>query len=148
MIGQGPRMSRLQGFELFADSTDAELRKAESLLTEVTIPAGKVLVQEGRYGADFIIIAEGMAVVTTTAGLGQRVLANVGPGDFVGEISLLQRTPRSATVTAITPLTAFVCNPAEFRSLLHDVPSFADKVTRVAESRLEENRQEEEQRAA
>jgi CRP-like cAMP-binding protein len=125
---------------LFADCSDAELKKADSLLTEVSIPAGKVMVREGGYGADFIIIAEGMAVVTTTIALAQRVVANVGPGDFVGEIALLRHTPRSASVTAITPLTVFVCNPAEFHSLLDAAPTLADKVAKVAARRVEENR--------
>jgi CRP-like cAMP-binding protein len=141
VIGQSsPKKQRLKALELFADASDAELKRADSLLTEISMPAGRVLVREGAYGADFLIIAEGMAVVTTTVGLAERVVANVGAGDFVGEMSLLRQVPRSATVTAITPVTAFVCNPAEFRSLLDAVPSLAAKVARVAEARLEENR--------
>jgi CRP-like cAMP-binding protein len=141
MLAQrSPKKQRLRALELFADCSDAELKKADSLLTEVSVPAGRVLLREGAYGADFIIISEGTAIVSVKQSAGQRVLGMVGPGDFVGEISLLQHTPRSATVTSLSPLTAFVCNPAEFRSLLDAVPSLADKVARVASERLEENR--------
>jgi CRP-like cAMP-binding protein len=140
MAQRSPKKQRLRALELFADCSDAELRKADALLTEVSVPAGRVLLREGAYGADFIIISEGTAIVSVKQGTGQRVLGMVGPGDFVGEISLLQHTPRSATVTSLSPLTAFVCNPAEFRSLLDAVPPLADKVARVASERLEENR--------
>jgi CRP-like cAMP-binding protein len=78
--------------------------------------------------------------VTQGQGSSARQLAVLGPGDFFGEMSLLGRVPRSATVRAITPLTVYVSNPREFFSLLEIAPSVADRITLAAANRLDANR--------
>jgi CRP-like cAMP-binding protein len=123
---------------LFADCSPAELRRIGSLVTMLSLDAGTVLMTEGALGLEFLVIADGTAEVSVGHG---HVVAELGPGDFAGEMSLLARGPRTATVTAVTPLTVYVCNSAEFSTLLEVAPSVAAKVTRAAEARSEELRQ-------
>jgi CRP-like cAMP-binding protein len=126
----------LGDLELFAGCTPAELADARRLLTLLTVEAGTVLMREGGLGLEFMVIADGEAAVTIE---GQRV-ASLGRGDFAGEMSLLGSTRRSATVTAVTPMTVYVANPSEFRSLLDVTPEVADRVMRTADARRETNR--------
>lgn len=127
---------RLRALELFADCSDAELDLIRPLLTAVDSEAGRVLLREGSAGREFVIIADGRVGVTRD----ERPLAVLGPGAFVGELSLLTRTKRSATVTAMTPLTIYVCNPAEFSGMLAVAPSVARKIHDAADARAAANR--------
>jgi CRP-like cAMP-binding protein len=122
---------------LFADCSPAELRRISSLVTMLTLDAGTVLMTEGTIGLEFLVIVDGTAKVS----VGGQVVAELGAGDFAGEMSLLARGPRTATVTAVTPLTVYVCNSAEFATLLEVAPNVADKITRAAAVRSEELRQ-------
>ena len=126
----------LAELDLFADCSSAELHQIGSLLTMLTVDAGTVLMHEGARGAEFMVIARGDAVVTTHG----HEVARLGVGDFVGEMSLLAHTGRSATVMAVTPLTFYVSNTAEFASLLDAAPSVAAKITAAAAHRGESNR--------
>jgi CRP-like cAMP-binding protein len=125
----------LASLDLFAGCSPSELAQIGSLLTMLTADAGRTLIREGVAGVEFMVIASGEAVVTVD---GQPV-ARLGAGDFVGEMSLLTRAPRSATVTAVTPLTFYVCNTAEFASLLDAAPSVAAKITETANRRSATN---------
>jgi CRP-like cAMP-binding protein len=122
--------------ELFAGLTPAELAEARRLLTLVTIDAGTVLMREGGRGVEFLVIAGGEADVA----IGGRTVARLGPGDFVGEMSLLGDVPRSATVVAATPLMVYVSNPAEFRALLEVAPTVAERIVGTAGAREQANR--------
>lgn len=122
----------LRELELFAGCNHAELNHIASVLSGVTIHAGEVLICEGNHDRQFAIIADGHAVVTHGKGASKRELADVGSGSFVGEISLLDNVPRGATVTAVTPLSLYVCNEQEFRTLLASAPSVGAKIRRAA----------------
>jgi CRP-like cAMP-binding protein len=121
--------------DLFADCSAAELERLGSLMTMLSAEAGTVLIGEGEIGAEFVILGEGTAEVTIRQGGQTVVLAELAAGDFVGEMSLLRGTRRSATVTATSSLTFYVCNAAEFASLLDAAPSVAGKITAAAEAR-------------
>ncbi len=127
--------SKLGQLELFGDCSRRELARVESLLTMVTVPAGHVLIREGRTGNEFLIIASGEAEVTKSTGHGNAKVAELGDGEFVGEIALLQGVPRTATVTAKTDLTAYVSNAAEFREILRSAPAAATRITRASSLR-------------
>ena len=122
--------------ELFAGCTPAEVAAARRLLTLLTVDTGTVLMKEGGFGMEFLIIAEGEATVS----IGTQVVATLGRGDFVGEMSLLGRGRRTATVTAVTPLTFYVANSAEFTALLEAVPSVGERIVQTAAEREEHNR--------
>jgi len=128
--------SSLARLELFADASPAELRRIGSLLTLLSLDAGEVLIREGTIGLEFLIIASGQATVTADG----HALAVLGSGDFVGEMALLERVPRSATVIADTPISFYVCNSAEFATLLDVAPSVRAKVIAAARAREDANR--------
>ena len=126
-----PWIERLHGIDLFAQCTDKELEQIDALMTEVRIPEGKVLMREGDIGLEAFVIQSGEAVVSRDGA----ELARRGPGTIVGEMALIEHGPRTATVTAATPLTAYVLNRGEFSSLLADAPDVAAKITGELESR-------------
>jgi CRP-like cAMP-binding protein len=125
------RVTQLRSVPLFAGCTDKELAFIASRADEVDIPAGKVLTEKGRSGGDFFIILEGKAEVD--ADQGKRTL---GPGDFFGEIALIDNGPRTATVKAATPMRCFVLGHAQFRDVLHQNGEIAVKILRAVTQRL------------
>jgi CRP-like cAMP-binding protein len=111
---------------LFAACTKKELQAIAKLSTQRDVPAGKVLAREGAPGKEFVIVLDGTAVVDR----GGRQIATLGPGEHFGEIALLDAHPRTASVTASTPMSIAVVGAGEFTELLEEVPSLAIKVTR------------------
>ena len=105
-----------------------------SAATRVAIPAGKVLAREGANGREFFVIVEGKAEVTRN-GVAVEVL---GPGSFFGEMALLDRQPRAATVTASEPSEILVIEAQAFRSLVETMPSVDRKMLAVLAWRLRE----------
>jgi len=117
---------------LFSACSASELRKISPLLTEVRVPKGKVLTREGDPGRECFIIGEGKADAT----LRKKKLATFGPGSFFGEMSLLDGGPRTATVTANTPMTLYVLDPRDLATLVSDHPSVTRKMLKVLAQRL------------
>ena len=125
------RLDRLRQVRSLADCTDDELGAINDLLDEVTIDAGETLTQQGEAGRDFVLILEGHASVARDG----EEIAGVMEGSFVGELSLLDNTSQTATVTAITPLRACVLSGSEFQSLLERAPTLRGKIELAAEDR-------------
>ena len=101
---------------------------------DVKVDAGKVLVSEGSAGAEFFVILDGTAKVSRH---GQEV-ATLGPSQFFGDLALLDRAPRNATVTAVTPMELVVLGQREFSALIDEVPGFAHKLLAGLARRLRE----------
>ena len=118
MFKRSHSSDRLHDIPLFDGCTPEELARIDSSLTAVRLNAGQVVVHEGHYGAELLIVAEGEVRVTRHSPAGEQELAVLGRGDFVGEIALLEGTPRTASVTAVTPALVFVANPREFAVLM------------------------------
>ena len=130
---QKPMPARqLTNISLFARCTDEELAKVDSLLTEVKTDAGEVLCREGAEGAECFIVVEGDAKVT----LRGKQIATFGPGSVFGEMSLLDGGPRSATVTATSPMRVYVLDRGSFFALLREAPSVTEKVLEALAARL------------
>jgi CRP-like cAMP-binding protein len=91
------------------------------LTEEVDIPAGKVLMRQGETGDDLMIVVSGSVGVERDG----RNLNQLGPGDFFGEIALLEHGPRTATVTALTPTRLLVVGHRDFHSLMEGFPAVA-----------------------
>ena len=91
---------RLKAIPVFAPLDDETLRAVATFATETSVPAGKNLVTEGDYAYEFMAIEEGEADVVRS---GEKV-ATLGPGDFFGEIAVLEKTLRTASVVATTPM--------------------------------------------
>ena len=116
-----PKALDLKSIWLFSSCTASELRKIRSSLDEVEVPAGKLVVEEGRIGLEFFLIVTGTASVTRS---GKKV-ATLGPGDHFGELALLDRRPRSASVVSETDMDVLVLSQRQFNGLLESVPTIA-----------------------
>ena len=125
------RVERLRSVPLFASCSDKELAFIASHADEVDLPAGKVLTEKGQSGGDFFIILDGKAEVE--APQGKRTL---GPGDFFGEIALIDNGPRTATVKTTTPMRCLVLGHSQFRDVLHQNGEIAVKILRAVTERL------------
>jgi CRP/FNR family transcriptional regulator, cyclic AMP receptor protein len=117
---------------LFAGLTDKELESVRSLMTETNVPAGTTLARQGRTGQEFFVIVSGTASVDRD---GEHV-ADVGPGDFLGEMALLDGGPRNADVSASTEMTLMVVSQRDFSQLLDTVPMIARRMLPTLVKRL------------
>jgi len=133
--GKNRKIDILAQVMLFSGCNRKELASIASLATEVDVPAGKVLAREGSAGREFYVILDGKASVT----IGGRQVATLGPGDFFGEMALLDQGPRVATVTADTPMEVAVLDPREFSTLVEEHPGVARKILRGLAQRLRES---------
>jgi len=125
------RLDHLRQVRSLADCSDEELETINELMVEVSIDAGETLTRQGEAGRDFVMILEGHASVTRDGD----EIAGVMEGSFVGELSLLDKTSQTATVTAMTPLRACVLNATEFQALLEGAPTLRAKIEQAAEDR-------------
>jgi CRP-like cAMP-binding protein len=130
-----PREIDIAELELFADCTKSELRKIRALTTYVRVPQDRVLMREGTRAHEFIIINSGTAVVSRKTDDGDATVAEVGSGEFLGEMALLTGTLRNATATAATDLGVLVSTANEVRSILRIAPTVADKVFQTSMER-------------
>jgi CRP/FNR family cyclic AMP-dependent transcriptional regulator len=122
---------RLRSIPLFADISDEELGQIATFAQEITVEAGRELVREGDFSYEFMAIEEGEAEVTRH---GEHV-ADLGPGDFFGEMGLLEKTLRNATVTAKTPMQLVTLTGWDLRRIERTVPKAVARVREVLEER-------------
>ena len=125
-------MALLKQSPLFEGLTKKQLAMLATLTDDLDVPAGRVLCREGQRGREFFVIIEGEAEVTR----GDNHLATIGSGEFFGEIALLERVVRTATVTATTPLRFFVVSDQAFGTVLATDPSIERKLLRTLARRL------------
>ena len=114
----------LQNVPLFSDMKGKELKRLSQAMTEKRVDAGQPVTEEGKKGVGFFVIESGTARVTVN-GEEKRTL---GPGDYFGEIALISDMPRTATVTADTPLRCWGLAPWDFRPLVANNASVAWKL--------------------
>jgi CRP-like cAMP-binding protein len=125
-------VGRIANLELFAGCSRAELRQIDSLTTCLQVSRDQVLMREGSTAKEFIIIVSGTARVSRETDEGIARVADVGSGEFLGEMALLTGTRRTATATATTDLAILVSSASEFRSILDIAPSVAEKVVQTS----------------
>src|SRR5262249_57016898 len=104
----------------------------ERLVDEVTVLAGKRLAVAGEYGRELAVIVEGEATVT----VGRRRTVRLGPGDFWGEMSLVDGGPRSATIEAASDMRLLVVGGRQFSALLQQAPLIGLKIMKVLSQRV------------
>lgn len=126
------RIDVLAGVGLFATCTRKELGRIAANTTEITIPAGRTVCQEGKLGEEAFVIVVGSATVS----IGEREAAVLGRGDLFGEMAFLDGGPRVATVTATTALRVLVLTRTEFQAVMAEVPAVARQVLAVLGERL------------
>lgn len=122
----------LQSVPLFAELSRGQIKQIERLVTEVATSAGQRLATAGEYGKELVVIVEGQATVI----VGRRRTVRLGPGDFWGEMSLVDGGPRSATVEADSDMRLLVVEGRQFSQLLQRAPLIAIKIMRVMSQRI------------
>ena len=132
LFSQDTKIRALRRAPLFDGLSKKELAALARVSEDMEVEPGKVLVKEGEAGQEFFMIVDGKVNVTRR---GRRV-ATRGPGDFVGEIALLEDTPRTATVTAEGPVRFFVLTRKDFRHLLNENPGVERKVLHALARRI------------
>lgn len=123
---------QLASMDFFRGLSRADIKKVRRLMTPTTIKAGKEFITEGAPGRQAFLVLSGRATVRR----GSKILTVVGPGDFLGEMSVLTGDHRTATVTADTDLEVEVLNRREFASLLEEQPKLAIKLLMAVINRL------------
>ena len=123
--------SRLKSIPLFEEVGDEELAQIAPFATEVSVEEGRELVREGDFSYEFMAIEEGQAEVTR----GGEHVADLGPGDFFGEMGLLERTLRNATVTAKTPVRLVTLTGWDLKRVERSAPQAMERIRSVLEER-------------
>ena len=123
--------SRLKSIPLFEEVGEEELAQIAPFATEVEVEAGRELVREGDFSYEFMAIEEGEAEVTR----GGEHVADLGPGDFFGEMGLLERTLRNATVTAKTPIRLVTLTGWDLKRVERSAPEAMERIRSVLEER-------------
>ena len=123
--------SRLKSIPLFEEVGDEELAQIAPFATEVSVEDGRELVREGDFSYEFMAIEEGEAEVTR----GGEHVADLGPGDFFGEMGLLERTLRNATVTAKTPIRLVTLTGWDLKRVERSAPQAMERIRSVLEER-------------
>ena len=117
---------------LFAAASRSELQKIASIADEIDLREGKEMTREGAPGREFFVLVDGTADVRRKG----RKVRSLGPGDFFGEIALVSSKPRTATVTATSPVRALVITERSFKRLLEEQPAIGAKVMRALAERV------------
>jgi CRP-like cAMP-binding protein len=132
-LGHNSKIDLIKGVPLFSGASKAQLAEIAGIADEVDLPAGRTLIQEGDTGREFFILVDGTADVTQD---GKQIGRIMGPGDFFGEIALVAKGPRTATVTTASPVRALVITDRAFRQLLEHSPAIAVVVLTALAERL------------
>ncbi len=131
-LRRNAKIELLKSVPLFAGCSKSELGQLATIADEIDLRQGTVLTREGRPGREFFVLIDGTAEVTQN---GKKV-ADLGPGDWLGEIALITDSPRTATVTATSPVDVLVITDRRFRSVVETMPSIALKVLACVGERL------------
>jgi CRP-like cAMP-binding protein len=131
-LGRDAKVELLRSVPLFSGCSKTELRRLAATADEVDLREGHVLMREGRPGREFFVLIEGSVEVTAKG----RKLTDLGGGDWFGEIALLTKVPRTATVTTTSPARALVLTDRAFRQLVETMPSIGIKVLASVGERL------------
>lgn len=134
LFTQNLKVEALGRAPLFSELSKKELTALARMSEDVEIKAGSALCKQGQIGREFFVIVDGQVEVTRDG----KPVRRSGGDEFFGEIALLEDVPRTATVTAKTPVRAFVLTSKDFRTLVKDAPTVERKVLRSLAQRLAE----------
>lgn len=128
---------QLAGLPLLSACSKRDLQRLARATDEIRVPAGTELTRQGDIGREAFIIVSGMASVSKDG----VIAAELGPGDHLGELALLDGGPRSATVTATTDMVLLVLSKPAFNAVLDEIPTLAHKLLVSLARRLRESEQ-------
>jgi CRP/FNR family cyclic AMP-dependent transcriptional regulator len=132
LFSQDTKVEALKRAPLFEGLSKKELTQLARVSEDMEVPEGTALTREGEIGHEFFVIIDGETQVKRKG----RSLGTRSSGDFIGEIALLEQVPRTATVTAKTPLRVFVLTSKDFHHLLEENPKVERKVLRALAKRV------------
>jgi CRP/FNR family cyclic AMP-dependent transcriptional regulator len=130
--GKSNKIDLIRNVPLFSKLSASGLKEVASVADEIDLPEGKTLTKEGERGREFFVLLEGSADVRQK---GARI-RTLGEGDFLGEIALVTKLPRTATVTTTSPVRALVITDRAFSQLLRDSPQIGQGVLEALGERL------------
>jgi len=131
-LGHNSKIDLIKQVPLFSSASKAELAEIATIADEIDLPEGRTLIEEGDAGREFFVLIEGTADVMRAG----KKIASLGPGDFFGEIALIAKTPRNATITTTSPVRTLVITDRAFRQLLDHSPTIANGVLVALAERL------------
>jgi CRP/FNR family cyclic AMP-dependent transcriptional regulator len=132
MASKQTKLQHLAGVALFEGCSKKELEKVAAAGDEILMTAGSVIVDQGQTGREAFVVLSGSVQVTRS----KRKVADLGPGAVVGELSLLDHGPRTATVTCVTDCELLVIDQRNFRAVLQEVPTMAVKLLATIAGRI------------
>ena len=125
-------VAHLATVPLFAQCTPADLAEIARFVDQIDVEEGRQLVIEGEAGNEAFVVVDGRATVTREGA----EVAEIGPGAVFGEMALIDRVPRNATVTASTPMSLLVIGKREFSGLLDESASFRGSIMAALADRV------------
>jgi CRP-like cAMP-binding protein len=131
-LGKDGKVELIRKVPLFAKLSKKALEDVAHIADELDLPKGKVMASEGDRGREFFVLLEGEADVTK----GDRSINTMKEGDFFGEIALVTKMPRTASVTASTPLRVLVITDREFGALIKRAPEVSQGIVEALAERL------------
>jgi CRP-like cAMP-binding protein len=134
LFSQDTKVDALKRAPLFREFSKKELSALAQNSEDLDVQPGKVLCKEGETAHEFFVIVDGEVEISKDG----RAIARRGAGDFFGEIALIERVPRTATVTAATPLRFFVLTGPAFAGVMDEHPDVERKVLRALAMRVAE----------
>lgn len=132
-LRKNAKVELIKGVPLFSHCSNAQLGALAAEADELDFPAGRELTREGERGREFMVIVEGGALVTRKG----RKLAQLGDGDFLGEIALISGAPRTATVTTTEPTRVLVLTDRAFKRVTRDIPAINASLVKALSERLQ-----------
>ncbi|MGO4255973.1 cyclic nucleotide-binding domain-containing protein [Marmoricola sp. RAF53] len=127
-----PKLALIRRLPLFEGCTSAEIREIGAIADEMWLPPGRRLTTEGAHGQELVVIVTGSVEVDKRG----RKVATLGPGDFVGEISLLTGRPRTATVVTTSAVVVLVIARHRFAGLVDRLPGLQARLDEVVPLRM------------
>jgi protein phosphatase len=131
-VARDAKLDLLRQIPLFNGLDGRRIERIGQLADEVEVPDGRVLMRQGENGSEMMVIVRGQVGVERD---GHR-LNTLGPGDFFGEIALVEEGPRTATVTAEGPTSVLVVGHREFHALMDEFSDVSDHIMRVLAHRI------------
>lgn len=122
---------RLKKIPLFEGLSDHDLDRLATWTDEIDVPSGKHLITQGTFAHEFMVIEDGTAEVSHDG----VHLADMGPGEFFGEMALLTHHPRMASIVATSDLTLVVMHERNFRAMEEAIPMVANRIAAVVAER-------------
>jgi CRP-like cAMP-binding protein len=130
------RVTLLRRMPLFGELDGRQIQRLAASLEEVRYQAGDLIIGQGDLGDTFYIVLSGRVQVFVTEGDQEQTLRQSGPGEVFGEIALLQRVPRTASVRAVTPVELLALRQEAFDRLIREQVLVSRNLERESSRRM------------